>query len=541
METLQTIFQAEIIQRLGWTLMHFIWQAAAIGLILAVVLRLLRKSSANLRYVIACMALALIVVMPTVTIRMVDVSVVTIAPIEQTAIQLPRAVAETQVVVEMPLPESPATEIAASPRVSIKDRFSSAVEPALPYLVLGWLLGVFSLSLWHLGGWTQLQKLRRQMVKQVAPHLNAKLEQLGNALGIQRAVGLVESALVQVPTVVGHLKPMILLPASALTGLSPEQIEAILAHELAHIKRHDYLVNMLQTVVDILGFYHPAVWWISHRIRVERENCCDDIAVSLCSDSICYAKALTSMEEIRSSRLGLAVALTGGSLLERIRRLLSKENSNESKSSWLPSVIAMLLITAILIPITFAMSSKSEVDDELDTNSNVKNENPLISVCESGINPYTEDMKVLEGQEVQADQLSGIIVDEKGMPIEGVLVDVWTWYLDKETYTDKKGYFYLDKFEPDQKTIEIRFSKEDFTPRYILRQPIGLKDTTVVLDNKTYFEGVVTDPKGQPVSNALIRAAAGTKNAEGVLIGEVWTETRSGKEGKYRLYAQTDA
>jgi len=362
METLQNIFQAQITQRLGWTLVHFVWQAAAIALLLAITLKILRKSSANLRYVIACMALALIVLMPAVTIRMVDVSVIeTIEPVKQAPVDIPKASPDIQAVVEMPDAESPPVQVAAAPKIPLKDRFIEAVEPALPYLVVGWLVGVFGLSLWHLGGWRQLQRLRRQMVKEVAPALKAKLQQLSNALGIRKTIDLVESALVQVPTVVGHLKPVILLPASALTGLSSDQIEAILAHELAHIKRCDYLVNILQTVVEILGFYHPAVWWISHKIRVERENCCDDIAVSLCSDRVCYARALTSMEEIRADQPALAVAASGGSLLMRIRRLLGKDSADKAKLSWVPSVIAILLILSLMIPVAFAMSkSKSQ-------------------------------------------------------------------------------------------------------------------------------------------------------------------------------------
>jgi beta-lactamase regulating signal transducer with metallopeptidase domain len=364
METIADIFQAGIIQRLGWTLVHFVWQGGAVGLILAIVLKLLNKSSANLRYTIACMALVLIVVMPAVTIRMVAVSVEAIEPIKQAAIDLPKAGMETQAIAEIPQVEPRPAPVAASPRVSLKDRFIEIVEPALPFIVAGWLVGVFGLSLWHLGGWRQLQRLRRQMVKQV-PALKAKLQQLSNMLGIRKAVGLMESALVQVPTVVGHLKPVILLPASALTGLSSEQIEAILAHELAHIKRCDYLVNMLQTVVEILGFYHPAVWWVSHKIRVERENCCDDIAVSVCSDRVCYAKALTTMEEIRGRQPALAVAASGGSLFDRIRRLLGKEGKDEAKLSWAPSVIAMLLTISFLIPISFAMSSRGKTNSNL--------------------------------------------------------------------------------------------------------------------------------------------------------------------------------
>lgn len=357
METLQNILSQEIVQRLGWTLVHFVWQAAAIGLILAIVLKLLHKASSNLRYIIACVALALIVLIPAVTIKIVNVSVANVEPIKQATIDLPKTDTGTNVIVEMPQVKPPPAQVVASPKVPLKDRFADAIEPALPYTVVGWLIGVFGLSLWHLGGWTQLQRLRRQMVKQVTPTLKTKLQQLSDALCIHKTVGLVESALVQVPTVVGHLKPVILLPASALTGLSPEQIEAILAHELAHIKRCDYLVNMLQTVVEILGFYHPAVWWVSSKIRVERENCCDDLAVSLCSDRVCYAKALTTMEEIRGRQLGLAMAASGGSLFDRIRRLLGKDSANEEKPSWLPSVIAMLLIAGLLIPTALALSS----------------------------------------------------------------------------------------------------------------------------------------------------------------------------------------
>jgi len=247
--------------------------------------------------------------------------------------------------------------------VSLKDKLIEAVEPALPYVVLGWLVGVFGLSIWHLGGWAQLQRLRRKMVKQVSERVNLRLRHMAKQLGIKRAVEIAESALVQVPAVVGWLRPVILLPASALTGLSGEQLEAILAHELAHIKRCDYLVNMLQTAVEILGFYHPAVWWVSHKIRAERENCCDDLAVGVSGDRVAYARALTSLEEVRAGYT-LAVAASGGSLFERIRRILGKDSANEAKPSWLPSAIAMMLIGSFLIPISLAMSSRLKTDTE---------------------------------------------------------------------------------------------------------------------------------------------------------------------------------
>jgi len=402
METIANIFQAEIIQRLGWTLVHFVWQGIAIGLILAIVLKLLHKSSANLRYLIACMALALIVLMPAVTIRVVDVSAAHPLLLSPIGGGLQIADTGTEAIVEMPQIESslPAEQVAATERLSFKDRF----EPALPYVVVGWLTGVLALSIWHLGGWRQLQKLRRRMVTKVEPALQTKLKQLSNILGIQRTIGLVESALVGVPTVVGHLKPVILLPASALTGLAPEQIEAILAHELAHIKRCDYLVNICQTVVEILGFYHPAVWWVSHKIRAERENCCDDIAVSVCNDSLCYARALTTMEEIRADRPSLAVAASGGNLFDRIRRLLGKNYADKEKAGWLPSVVAIVLIVSLLIPITFAMSNRPKPEAEISPAQKEPIKKPDVQVDEDAVK---QDFKTIARQVIQYKMQNG--------------------------------------------------------------------------------------------------------------------------------------
>lgn len=370
MATLQILLSPQMIERLGWTLVHFVWQAAAVALLLAVVLRCLRRSSSNVRYVVSCLAMMLIVALPLVTMSLVEVSrpVAEAGPTLDTA---PMSIVPVEVIEVAELPIEPFD--AAVPEMPERvthvpwmQRIATALEPALPWLVLGWLLGVFGLSAWHLGGWAQLQRMKHRMVRDVAEPLRAVLAKLSNRLGVRRTVGLLESALVDVPTVVGWLKPVILLPASALSGLTTEQLEAILAHELAHVRRCDYLVNLAQTVVEILGFYHPAVWWISHRIRDERENCCDDLAVQVCGDSRRYARALTSLEELRhvakASRPRVreeararcprhtAVAASGGSLVGRITRLLGRPPIDNRRFAWLPGLIALLVVVAILIP-----------------------------------------------------------------------------------------------------------------------------------------------------------------------------------------------
>ncbi len=366
--SLENILSQEIVQKLGWTLVHFVWQATAITLLLAITLPALRKSAAGLRYIIACLALGLMILLPIVTMLLVPVS----PPQPMANIPPPASIiAPAQPAEEMPLAgvvehEEPIKieSIDTAPMIPWKQRAAERLEPALPYVVSGWLIGVFGLSLWHLGGWAQLQRLRRKLTRPVDASLRAGLKQLADKLGVDRAVELLESALVQVPTVVGWLRPVILLPASALTGLSVEQLEALLAHELAHIRRCDYLVNMLQTVIETLGFYHPAVWWVSHKIRIERENCCDDLAVGICGDRLRYARALTSMEEIRSGRSELAVAASGGNLFQRIRRLVGKDSTDSNRAGWIPFVITILLIGIIAVPTSIALNTNVQIKEQ---------------------------------------------------------------------------------------------------------------------------------------------------------------------------------
>jgi predicted flap endonuclease-1-like 5' DNA nuclease len=142
-------------------------------------------------------------------------------------------------------------------------------------------------------------------------------------IGLNRAIRFCECTWLQAPAALGWFRPVVLLPVTALTGLSEDQLQSVIAHELAHIKRLDAFVNVFQVCVDTLLFYHPAVWWLNGRIRAEREHCCDDMAVSLCGNAVEYARALTLMEEWRSAPL-LAMAANRGPLRERILRLIGR-------------------------------------------------------------------------------------------------------------------------------------------------------------------------------------------------------------------------
>src|SRR5262249_17265232 len=183
------------------------------------------------------------------------------------------------------------------------------LDELLPALVACWGAGVLLLSLRTLGGWALVQRLKRSGLSPVPESLEATFARLRDALEISAPVRLYRSALVRVPTALGWLRPVVLVPAGALLGLSSSQLELVLAHELAHIRRRDYLVNLLQTAVEMLLFYHPAVWWVSGRMRVERELCCDDLAVGACGNPVGYARALADLQEVGARVPALSMAM----------------------------------------------------------------------------------------------------------------------------------------------------------------------------------------------------------------------------------------
>lgn len=212
-------------------------------------------------------------------------------------------------------------------------------------MVAIWILGVIALSVRHLFGWLLVQRMKRRYLDPIGDRIQQQVIDLSEKIRISRPVKVFQSTLAAAPLTIGWIRPIILLPASALSGLSAAQLEAILAHELAHIRRFDYPINLFQTLVETLLFYHPAVWRLSKRIRIERENCCDDIAVEVCGDPVAYAKALAEVADLQAAP-ALALGMGDGSLVDRVRRLVGKTREEEARSSagWVSGVLAIALI-----------------------------------------------------------------------------------------------------------------------------------------------------------------------------------------------------
>ena len=326
-----------IVEALGLALLHSLWECSLIALLFAAFTLVFRSS--NARYLAGCLAMFLMLAVPAITFfGFLDDSTaaVTVASGGSDVAQQSPSSATGPQAVEMP-----------------------ADAPSFFALIVWlWLTGVIAMTAWSAAGWVAAQRLKRRSAVMIAETWRERVTFLAGHLGIRRTVRVYESILARAPAVIGWLRPVILVPAGALIHLSAEELEAVLAHELAHIRRHDYLINLMQTAIETLLFYHPAVWWVGRSIRAEREHCCDDLAVQTCGDRIVYARALTSLEELRCTDRRFAMAATGGDLGERVRRLLS---SRQPVRRRLP--IVLLAGVTILVASVAFLNTGAEATD----------------------------------------------------------------------------------------------------------------------------------------------------------------------------------
>ena len=301
----------EVLRTLGWTLLHFIWQGAGLAALFAVATAVCRSSTA--RYALAVSALVLMMVSPVITFTWLR------APANP-AVRTGAGGASTSA------GTSTRNAIALSSSLAPVAESRTVQPSAMLWLVEAWFLGVLLLSLRTAGGLFLIERMRRKEVQPVGGELYERCLALQRGMGLDRVIQYCECHGLDAPAVLGWFRPVVLLPVRALTGLSEQQIEAVIAHELAHIRRLDCFVNLFQIAAETLLFYHPAVWWVSQGIRAERENCCDDEAISLCGDAVNYARALTLMEEWRTAPR-LMMAANRSPLAQRVVRVLGWEGA----------------------------------------------------------------------------------------------------------------------------------------------------------------------------------------------------------------------
>ncbi|HEX7964760.1 MAG TPA: M56 family metallopeptidase [Gammaproteobacteria bacterium] len=329
---MNTLLDTPFAYHLGWTLLHFLWQGLLVAAIYACLRSVMADASPQARYVLSLGALALLAVLPLITFLYLLGTPVEVHTITGYA-------AGTHAV----MPPQSAT---------FSESLRVLLHPLVPWTVPAWSAGVALLGFKSLAGWYQARMLTRHASHAAPDAWQETVARLAAQVGVRVRIHLMVTARVAVPCVVGWLKPVILLPPAALTGLTTLQLEMVLAHELSHIRRHDYLVNLLQVAVETLLFYHPAVRWISRDARRERELCCDDSAVHACGDALHYAHALTDLATLRAGDMSPALGINGGDLALRVERLITPHHAATA-----PRLASVMLASALCLSGFLALAS----------------------------------------------------------------------------------------------------------------------------------------------------------------------------------------
>jgi beta-lactamase regulating signal transducer with metallopeptidase domain/5-hydroxyisourate hydrolase-like protein (transthyretin family) len=510
MNAIQYILGFPWVQPLGWTLIHFLWQGALIGLIASILVRVTRRSSSKIRYLLACGLLALCVVIPVVTFTLLarppwifssEPRILGNAPdqvIEPLSAPVTSSTART-------VGTSGANSNSVSHQESRPERdflvhqpdafaqslrfFQVLADESIRWIVPLWLVGVIAMGI-RLGmGWLRIQTWRFTSMPLTDAKILDLFARLSAQMGLGQRICLLLSDKITVPMTLGWVKPAILIPAQILTGLSAQELEAVLAHELAHVARYDYLVNLIQSAIEVILFYHPAVWWLSRQIREIREECCDEVTLRLGADRLVYAKALVGLAELQLTSEP-ALAATGGALLNRISRLLGRPRHEtiwgHSHAGW-----ALSLAGAFVATLAILYSAKLMA-------------NPDIKIANTKTAP------------------SGQVVDSTGAPVTGaqVLLYYWlnVWGLDnrivEKVVTDAGGHFAFTQpltFKTPNGTDRhdhyvIVATHDGFAPAWT--QIVGgtpeQKDFKLQLTPPVSQTYEVVDLKGQPVEGATI-------------------------------------
>lgn len=384
---------------LGWTLLNSLWQGLGILLITIIVLRFLPLRLSQARYMVACAGLGLLLAASTSTfIYLFNTS--SREPLAHYAYSF----------------EIPSGNISPITIGSlIKERLGYIIlflETNMPFILLAWITGTMVFSLRLLSGWWYVSKLKSEALE-VDEEWSRCIQMFANQLKINRVVRLAQSAKIDTPLVIGFFKPIVLVPIGMFSGLSTEQIETIFVHELAHIKRHDYLINLVQSFIETIFFFNPFIWILSGIIRREREYCCDDAVLIKHGSALAYARALTQLEEVRLSRSAfvLSLAENKNQLLNRIKRLMEKSVKNYSGKDRL--IPALLLVIGLICASWLSIRTDRQITHDQKLSKGIASDTVIkkrdksasyyrksITVYDEKGEPHEQVVDVFEGDEL---------------------------------------------------------------------------------------------------------------------------------------------
>jgi len=390
MNLVSDFFSSAWAYALGWTLLHSLWQGTLIALAIALLMIFLRKASGRLRYLVYGMGLLLVLGTSVVTfVKHFDVN--RVLPVHASYDNTNAPVAPLVVITDALLSNTGNTSL-----VDLWNWSTGYFSRNLPFFTAIWFLGMVLFLLKFLGGLAYTQRLKHYRVRKPDGNWLQRFDGIASGMGLTCGVEFLESFMVKVPVVIHILKPVVIIPAGMLTQMPVSQIDAIISHELAHIYRKDYLMNLLQSIIEIVFFFHPAVWWLSRNIRSERENICDDIALSYCNNSLEYAKALAAAQELQLNKGVMAPAFSNRKnlLLNRIQRMMKKQRlMNHYAEGFISALVVMISIAAISASaaISFNPLNDSKIltvfDNEIEPVrfDTLKNGDTIFSVFVNGI------------------------------------------------------------------------------------------------------------------------------------------------------------
>ncbi len=560
----ELLTQSTWADRIGWMLVHSLWQFALVAVLAVALQWALKRCTAVTRYRALLTALGIMVALPVVTwlwpwsaeapsaavalhsAETAEQGLVDQHPYSSPGQRPDSGTAMGAVPIQAPgelsgAPQGeprglePASLGSASPFSLLQRR----IQPWLPEIVLIWFAGVSVAALRPLLSWYTVRRLRTVGVSPVSDAVHTVMERAAARLGVARAVEALQSTLVKAPVVVGYFRPAILLPLSVLTGLPESQLELILAHELAHIRRHDYLVNVLQTLVETLFFYHPGVWWLSRAIREERENCCDDVAMAAQGNRADYGRALLAVEELRAASTALSLAARGGSLVNRIRRIAGCEPALRIAGGG--SILCILLVSlAVFVGLTWGTApatvspEQSAAATATDTPAEANDEAPDLDDWQPG---QTLDVQVIHAETKKP--LPGVRLDFQYHGPGINFRDITTTTTDAEGRSQGR----LPDLRPD--AVRIYPSKAGFVPLRVywgddLPSPKLPKAVTIPMQPGTVWGGVVQNENGEPIANVEVNVRYWEKRPEfnphlRVNIDQDIEGVTTDKDGRWRM------
>lgn len=448
MKLFSDLLPGPAVSALGWTLIHSIWQGTLLMLIAVAVFYLLRKKSANTRYLTGVGFLfAQFVASAATFIYYYPKTITAISNAKYLASYSALSASRTWEQVSRDLP--------------ITFKIQMWLTAHLHELVICWLIGSGILLLRFAGGWIFTEQLRLNAKVVMDKEWRARFGVIIAKMNISKAVEFRETAKVLTPMVIGAFSPVVLIPIGLLSGFSTAQVEAILAHELAHIRRNDYLINMLQSFVEVIFFFHPAIWWLSEKVRAEREHCCDDIALAVCGDKMSLAHALVKVAEWQAAP-GLAMAFASKKplLLHRVQRVLGLNPKPARTFSSLP---AMIFAIGLVIGISaYAVAQKVEKDKEK-------------KAAKHMVDKKRKPAKTQIRREQEMEEMAEVAIEEDiNENIEARLAEVDTDIREIEIHFEEPGNDTLDR-KTWELSRKIRAMHEELKPLHQRLEELNLE------------------------------------------------------------------